>query len=235
MASDPLETNLDVNQHDKVSPRHPMNWSPKRNELLKWFSRNAKPLAEAYEGAVRLLDEANFPGRVHFIAHAVRDIADRLVFVLDPQLEGGRVQYENEMDGIEKLWPELQTIQETTDGSAVKDTVTIGYRLASKIDALVRAHGERRQRPSNYELLFRFLMRKEPTQAQVNQRVTSDFKETREWFMKLTHLRNREAPKVDENELQAQFSKFEGMLYSFVGDFFTSTGELDEILHKANK
>ncbi len=88
-----------------------MNWPQKRHELLKWFSSNAKPLAEAYEGAIRLLNEGDFPGRIHFIAHAVRDIADRLVFVLDPQLKGRRVQYEQEMDGIEKLWPELQTFQ----------------------------------------------------------------------------------------------------------------------------
>ncbi len=235
MASNPLETNSDANQHDMVSPRHLMNWSLKRHELLIWFSSNAKPLAEAYEGAIRLLNEGDFPGRIHFIAHAVRDIADRLVFVLDPQLKGRRVQYEQEMDGIEKLWPELQTFQAKADVSSAQDTVTIKYRLASKIDALVREHRERRQRPSNYELLFRFLMRQERSPAEVNQRVVSDFKKMRKWFMELTHLRGNEAPKVDESELHTQFNKFEGMLHSFVGDFFTGTAELDEILQQANQ
>jgi len=212
-----------------------MNWPQKRHELLKWFSSNAAPLAEAYEGAIRLLNEGDFPGRIHFIAHAVRDIADRLVFVLDPQLKGRRVQYEQEMDGIEKLWAELQTIQGTNDGAAAQDTVPIDYRLASKIDALVRAHRERRQRPSNYELLFRFLMRQEPSQAEVSKRLVSDFKKMRKWFMELTHLRGNEAPKVDENELHTQFNKFEGILYSFVGGFFTGTAELDEILQQTNR
>lgn len=235
MASDPLISNSDEHEYGMGTPRNLINLSPKRHQLLSWFRSNAAPLAEAYEGAIRLLNERDFPGRIHFIAHAVRDIADRLVFVLDPQLKGRRVQYEQKMDGMEKLWPELQTIQGTTDGSTAQDTVPIDYRLASKIDALVRAHRERRQRPSNYELLFRFLMRQEPTQAQVNQRVVSDFKRMREWFMGLTHLRDREASKVDENELQTQFSKFEGMLYSFVGDFFTGTAELDEILQQANQ
>lgn len=235
MASDPLKHNSDANQHDMVSIRHLMNWPKKRYELLNWFRSNAAPLAEAYEGAIRLLGEENFPGRIHFIAHAVRDIADRLVFVLDPQLKGRRVDYAGQMDGIEKLWPELQTFLAKADGSVAQDTVTIKYRLAAKVESLVKAHSERRQQPSNYELLFRFLMRQEPSQAQVNQRVASDFEKMHKWFMKLTHIRANEAPKVDENELHTQFSKFEGMLYSFVGGFFTGTAELDEILQQTNQ
>ncbi len=209
--------------------------SPKRRQLLNWFRKNAEPLAEAYEGAIRLLEDGDFPGRVHFIAHAVRDIADRLVFVLDPQLKPRRVQYEDAMKGITELWPKLPTIMETSDGTATQDTVPINYKLASKIDSLVSAHRERGQRPSNYELLFRYLMRNEPTRAEVDQRLVSDFKRMRDWFMSLAHLRGQKAPEVDEDELQSQFGRFEGMLHSFVGDFFTGTAEIDEILRQANQ
>jgi hypothetical protein len=210
--------------------------SRKRRELLDWFRKNAEPLAEAFEGAVRLLDDGHFPGRVHFIAHAVRDIADRLVFVLDPQLKGNRVQYENEMDRIAKNWPTLQIIGDDKTGArANQDAVTIHYALASIINSLVEAHRERRLRPSNFELLFRFLMRNEPSRGDVNKLIVSDFKKIRGWFMDLTHLRATEAPKIDEYELQMQFRKFEGMLHSFVGDFFTGTAELDDILQQANQ
>ncbi|MCJ7589121.1 MAG: hypothetical protein MUQ00_14655 [Candidatus Aminicenantes bacterium] len=208
---------------------------PKRQELLNWFRRNAEPLAEAYEGAIRLLDDGNFPGRVHFIAHAVRDIADRLVFVLDPQLKGRRVQYEGEMDRIAKLWRALQTVRGTTNQSPTQDTVTINYRLAVMIDSLVTEHRERRGRPSSSELLFRFLMRKEPSEVEVNQRLVFDFKKVRKWFMRLTHFRDKITPEVDKTELQTQFSNFEGMLHSFVGDFFTGTRELDDIIQQANQ
>lgn len=81
------------------------HWTPLRRELLNWFRANAAPLSEAYEGAIRLIDDGDFPGRIHFVAHAVRDISDRLIYVLDPQLEAARVQYENAMDQIEKHWP----------------------------------------------------------------------------------------------------------------------------------
>lgn len=88
-----------------ASGRDPAILSPTRLQLMNWFRVNARPLAEAYEGAIRLIADKGFPGRVRFIAHAVRDIADRLVLVLDPQLTGTRVQYENEMDRIVDKWP----------------------------------------------------------------------------------------------------------------------------------
>jgi hypothetical protein len=209
--------------------------SRQRLELVNWFRANAKPLAEAYEGAVRMLADADFPGRIQFIGHALRDIADRLVFVLDPQVSSGRVQYENVMDRIEKVWPTLQRIRGTDDANIADDTVTIEYKVASMIDSLVAAHRERRQRPSSYELLFRFLMRNEPSRAEVNQRLVSEFEMLRDWFMARTHLRRDKAPEVSEGELQAQFSNFEGILHSFVGDFFTGIAELDEILYQANE
>jgi hypothetical protein len=208
---------------------------PIRQELLVWFQKNAAPLAGAYEGAIRLLDNIHFPGRVHFIAHAGREIADRLVFVLDPQLSGSRVQYEDLMDPILKSWPGQMLANETEDGAPSRDEVTIDYKLATMIDSLVDFHRDRRQRPSASELLFRFLMRNEPSWAEVNQRLVAEFSKIRRWFMELTHVRQKKAPEVEEDELQAQFGKFERMLHSFVGSFFTGTAEIDEILRQANE
>lgn len=210
-------------------------WTPLRRELLTWFRDNAAPLAEAYEGAIRLLGDGDFPGRIHFIAHAMRDISDRLVFVLDPHLNVKRVQYENELDRIEKLWTPLMSVRNPSDAAVTTASVRINYDVATIIDSLVGAHRERRQRPSNHELLLRFLMRKEPLQAEVNKRLVMEFSNMRNWFMSLTHLRNKGVPKVDESELQEQFRKFEGMLHSFVGNFFTGKKALDEILRQANE
>ena len=221
-------------EYEVKSPSRLRSLPPKQGQLLNWFRMNAAPLAEAYDGAIQLLENRNFPGRVHFIAHAVRDIADRLVYVLDPQLPSRRVQYEPELDHIEKLWPNLQTFTGPSDGSLPHDSVTIDYRLVTTINSLVTAHRERRKQPSNYELLFRVLMRHEPTRAGVNQRLVSDFKKMRDWFMALTHLR-KQAPVVSEDELRTQFGRFEGMLYSFVGDFFAGVVELDGILQQANQ
>jgi len=217
------------------SSRSPLALSPMRQQLLAWFREKAEPLADAYEGALHLLSDGDFPGRIHFIAHAVRDISDRLVYVLDPQLQGNRVQYENALDQIEKYWLDVQRLDNNGGNDSHPDTVAIDYRIASMIDKLIRDHRTRRERPSHYELLFRYLMRNEPFKASVNRRLVDDFKSMRHWFMGFTHLRSDGVPQVDEEELQRQFRRFEGMLHSFVGDFFTGSAQLDDILRQANQ
>ncbi len=181
------------------------------------------------------MGDAAFPGRVHFVAHAVRDMADRLVDVLDPQTKGSRVQYENEMDVIVKDWPTMEPMDGSEAGPGVEESLAIPIQVARRIDRLVRAHRDRRKRPTQYELLFRFLMRNEPLHARLNERLVRDFQNTRKWFMDLTHLRSGKPPQVDEGEFLSYFNKFEAMLHSFVGKFFTGTRELDAILHKANE
>lgn len=207
---------------------------PQRRELLNWFRTHAASLADAYAGALLLLAEPTFPGRIHFIAHAVREIADRLASVLDPQFQNTRVQYENKLDIIEALWPELSAIKEANASLGPQDTVVIVYDLAVKLDYLVKAHRLRRSSPSSYEQLFRFLMRNESFQAAVNERLVSDFKNMRDWFMQYAHFRAEAPTPVDEDILQTRFQGFEGMLHSFVGDFFTGKAGLDDILQQAN-
>jgi hypothetical protein len=206
-----------------------------RTELLEWFRREAKPLAGAYEGAITLLEQPQFPGRIHFICHAVRDIADRLVFVLDPQSAGKRVQYEEALDTIQKEWPAQASPVGDGTPAARSDTVIIPAGVARRIDQLIRDHAQRRTRPNQYQRLFRLLMRNDSTHAETNARLTAAFKEIREWFMRYTHLRSDQAPAVDEAELKRRFESFERILHSFVGGYFTGTKELDVILQQANR
>lgn len=159
-----------------------LHLTAKRRELLNWFHANAAPLADAYEGALMLLGDPPFPGRLHFIAHAVRDISDRLIYVLDPQKPGSRVQYEDHLDGIEVLWKGHQVAAGAGETGPI-ETVAIGSKVASLIDRLVEVHRERRKRPSHYKLLIRYLMKGESSSAHVNERLVKDFKGVREWFM----------------------------------------------------
>ena len=83
-----------------------------------------------------MLDDPSFPGRAHFIAHAVRDIADRLVYVLDPQGKL-RVQYDSELDWIEAHWPNIQKIDTANNCAANTEAIAIDYEVAIRIDGLV--------------------------------------------------------------------------------------------------
>jgi len=210
-------------------------WTPIRCELLKWFQEKAESLSDAYWGAVILLHDKNFPGRVHFISHAIRDISDRLVFILDPHVDPSCVQYANELDKILKFGLKLEPVENTNLNSSKTESYVIDAKSAVVIKNLIEEHKNRRERPSNFELLFYFLQRQDPGRSMEHKRIAIEFKKMRNWFMGLAHLRTSATPTVSENELQLQFEKFENMLHSFVGNFFTGKNKIDAILHQANQ
>ena len=207
--------------------------SVKRDELRRWFRARAPSLSGAYEGAIRMLDDPEFPGRIHFIGHAIRDITNRLAFVLNTQLQGRRVQYEDRMDAIAEEWPGLALLD--ADGDGANDHVPMPVAVARRIDSLVNDHRNRREQPSNFDLLFQHLASENPNRGPVNVRIVQEFKRVHNWFMDRTHLPRTEGQIVPEDELRQQFQRFEAMLYAFVGDFFTGRAELDNVLQQANR
>ncbi len=227
-------TNVDGSDSELMAhARSESSWPQSRIELLHWFRQQAPSVADAYRGAVKLLEDVAFPGRLHFIAHAVRDISDRLVFILDPQQAPSRVHYESHLDKIARDWPMGDGFCQS-GGPPVVETYPIPVKVARRIDVLVGEHRLRRSRPSAHKILFEILARAEAPGADVNERIVKAFQDVREWFMDRAHLRTDGVPAVDEAELRRQFEAFENILHSFVGSFFTGTKELDAILQSAN-
>ncbi|MBD3675453.1 MAG: hypothetical protein HUJ26_18225 [Planctomycetaceae bacterium] len=213
-----------------ASPEH---WPPKRKQLLDWFRQEAPSLACGYEGALRLLEEKPFPGRIHFISHVVRDIANILPEILRPKSKAGKVQYHQYFDKFEKEWPNIEATGGNED--SLNQNISIDYELARKIDTLVTKHRERRSLPSNPELLLQILKQLANDNISINLRLVKDFENLIDWFQKKAHLQAKMLSPVDEAELQHKFRTFENILLSFVGEFFTRTAELDAILHQANQ
>ena len=58
-------------------------WRPERVELLGWLENNAPAVAPVYAGALALAVLDSFPGRVHFVAHAIRETRNRMQHVLN--------------------------------------------------------------------------------------------------------------------------------------------------------
>jgi hypothetical protein len=177
-----------------------------------------------------MIEKTDFPGRLHFIGHAVRDILNRLPEVLT-QSKRPRVEYASAFDELAKLWDSIGTFQK---GQRKPETIAITFRAARIVDSLVTEHKESRAREPGAQLLLQHLMQSDPTKGNVNARLVDDLEGIRKWFVGHTHL--PATPKqVDEEELQQRFRAFESMLHSFVGDFFTAVEELDSVLDKANR
>lgn len=213
----------------RPAPNVPEIWTPKRLDLLGWFQKNAPSLADPYRGAVTLLDDTEFPARLPLISHVMRDLLDRLPSVLELE-KGDRVQYEGQLDVIAPLWPA------SIDSAMTQDAeFNIKYSLAQLVHRLVEDHRRMRQRPTAQVRLVQILAKRSGSQAAANMRLADDLKAVRRWFMERTHLRSRGEPLADEKELRAAFSRFEGILHSFVGSVFVGNVEIDAILQQANQ
>jgi hypothetical protein len=205
-------------------------WTQRRQELRRWFEQRHPELATAYVGAVELIGNPESPWRLHFMAHSVREILNRLVDVFDPEFDGGRVQYVNDLDKIADEWEIEDHLFNRQTAPDLGEMVSIPFVTARRVHRLICRHRESRARPSLGELLVRTSSAPNVT----DERVVQAVKEMHRWFQARAHLR-REPCVIDEVELQRQFGSFENLLHSFVGDFFTGVRDLDEILQQANR
>ena len=62
-------------------------WTPERAALYRWLQEIASQLAPVYLGALRIFVDESFPGRVHFVGHAIREIRNRIRDALLDEVE----------------------------------------------------------------------------------------------------------------------------------------------------
>jgi hypothetical protein len=79
-------------------------WTPDRLELKAWLTRNAPSLAELYEGAVYLFFERRIPGYTRLVAHALREIANRLPDAISGSASSKRLDYKSRLDALLEQW-----------------------------------------------------------------------------------------------------------------------------------
>ena len=79
--------------------------TPERAALVGWLNRYAPALEPLYRGALLLAAFDSFPGRVHFITHAIREIGNSLPSALGPKVKkkeagyGDRLPTRSAIDG----------------------------------------------------------------------------------------------------------------------------------------
>jgi len=204
----------------------------KRAGLLAWFQRAANPLAETYESALRILKDKHFPDRVLFIAHAVREINNSLPELLAPASKRGRLEYGTLLDKIIPNWSTIPSLDAMKVEDPADETVKISMRSALQIDSLIQAHNKSKELPAQFDALFKILMSSQPSKGDINLKIIKDFRDTHDIFVGWSKKRTLLEKPPSEEELHKQFNKFEDTLYSFVGNFFSSTERLDELLKK---
>ena len=127
-----------------VPPVPPAHWTPTRREISAWLHEQAPPLAELYEGAVCLIFERPIPGTVRFVAHAVREIRNRLPDYISGSNSGGGLKYKDELAKISKIWQDsalaLDEIDAEASVSHMSSEVSIPRQLFLEVQQLIKKH-----------------------------------------------------------------------------------------------
>lgn len=213
-----------------------LEMTPRRQELLSWFKRNALSLCDPYEAAVRLLNSPGFPARVQLIGHLVRDIGNRLPDILEGTTSN-RVEYHGKMDSIARLWqkhfhPKVDYSHVATSPDI--STESLPLKLFRELDDLITDHMSSRERPNPQERLFLLGITPEVDSPEILRPQIKQFKKICKWFMGKTHVSNKVRAPTSESELRLKFENFEQVILGIKGQFFTNIGELDEILQDTN-
>jgi hypothetical protein len=193
-------------------------------------------------GALRIIFSPDFPGGMRFIAHAVREIRNRLPDVIAGPKTGGPVQYKNRLDDIAKDCEKCGLLAE---GSATTSLISseaipsghilIPRLLLEKIVTLVKEHVEGRE--SRGEAAIRLFEGVAPENEDLRNTlrpIVHQWLDVTEWFVKKAHAPSFEATDVDEKEFRRYFDIFERTLGALVRSFFKTVEELDEILEDTN-
>jgi hypothetical protein len=213
-----------------------------RLELLAWFERHAPSLGELYHGALIMLHDENFPGRTHFVAHAVREIGNRLPDFIAGPIKSSQVQYVNRLDAIGKRWQRFgfgldgSPLPSVTEEKAPPSTdVPIPRPLFLEFASLVKDHIGAREKPLDAtKRLFRALSSTNQQIGDSLQPTIDQWLDVTHWFQEKVHHPGFKDASVDTTEFERRFELFERTLTALTRGFFKTTKELDEILESAN-
>ena len=211
-------------------------WTSLRRELVQWFSDHAPSFVAAYVGAVRLLHDSSFPGRVHFICHVVRDIYRYLPRVIGAKSlpRSGEV-FPEMVKHLYTLWEKFPPTRRGNSENADGD-IPVSSQVYSYLEKIIRRSSQIKDQPTVGKHLVISLFRTLDLQDKVYipPWVIESFDSEYDFFIKRTHLaRSIDAVPTDEGLIE-HFESFERALHSLVGSYFSGKEELDEILQDTN-
>jgi hypothetical protein len=224
---------------NSLSPA-PTYWTPERLKLHAWLTNQARPLADLYHAALIIIDNAAFPSRLRLVCHAVREIANRLPGYVVGYEIGGRVQYEQRLEEIRRLWVASgYEIDQplAADGYDSEDTRSIPTVVVRAFDQVVKEHVAGSARPDDRAMeLFKATAPEGETVPSELLRAVQNWRRAQRWFVSRAHEQSPNSSKsTDDDQLDDHFAEFEIILQTLSLGFFDTTKEIDADLYNANR
>lgn len=226
------------------TPHRPMpEMNRQRQKLVSWFKTKAPALGELYEGSLRLVYDQTFPGRYRLVAHAVREIRNRLPDVISGPRKGAKLETKNRLNELVMAWKRAGLSFDgviplsVTRGPEISNTVIkLPQRLFREIVALLNDHNKVSERKE--DIASRLFEGIAPENKQLRNYlvpIANNWINVTEWFVDRTHETSNERTDINERQFIEKFELFETILIAMVGIFDRVIKDLDKILEDANK
>ena len=215
-------------------------WTSERRTLVEWLDTHAPALTPLYRGALSLAMRDSFPGRVHFIAHAIREIQNRLPGALGPKVKRRDVDYAHLADKIQQRWVEEGLPEDGSLVSLKESVATVpgpGYRDVSteflaSVGSLIAKHtASQANRMDRDRSRFADL----GEHGQSPQHVVKNWKNLFPKVVGIAHARGEPLPEGADAEWVENFFRFEEYLMFVQQHSYENLDELDKLLEKANE
>lgn len=212
--------------------------------ITRWLESEHFVLLELYQSLCALIYGEAIPGRARLIAHCIREIRNILWSHIVAE-ESSHLQYPNEIDPIARDWDETGQYLDGLTGedaptitpTSTNANVQIGLELALKIHRLIKQHNS--TRTANIEKtirLFENFQKSNPEGVTSLEVLARNWKSLTDWFLKITHERDRTDGDIIDDEFIRKVNVFEKSMHNFATApaFFEGLKEIDEILEQAN-
>ncbi len=214
-------------------------WNPDRAGLRSWLDRKAPHLAPLYLAALRMAMDERFPGRVHFIAHAIREIKNRLPDALDGALERPKSKYPKYVGKLCEQWAE-EGLAADGSGPSIDEPAEVALTEADRLvsPAFISAVGRLVAHHTELEA-SRDALRMPRFEALAGpgphpQHVWKDWRDASRFAEQFAHARNETLPASADEEWTANFLAFERFLMVISKRAQENIADLDELLREAN-
>jgi hypothetical protein len=216
---------------------------PDQERIAEWLSARAPDLADVYTGAIRLLDDPDFPGRRNFICHAARDISNRAPDIItDSKTE--RVEMTDDLKTLAELWVSNgldSTVFNTVPSAGENGTsittapaeLSIPYLVFKRVQIIATLQQKVMSNRNRAIMMVETVAPENSGRREVLIPLARQWVKVADWFQQHTHA-GINAQVVAETDLQNNFRALETFLDTMIGEFFGPMDTLDEILDNAN-
>ncbi len=222
----------------------PQYWTKARLELVGWLQEHASALADLYKGAVELTYSRRVPGWTRFVCHVMREIGNRLPDIIVGPAARTKTDADHSMSDLAGAWIDAGYPKDGTlpgsvfvgDSELPADTtIPVSHRVLQITSAMVRDYvvGCESRRDSADVLFQALTPTREDDRAKLRS-LADEWHKIMRWAVRGAHVSTDGSNEVDSDACQERFDVFQTILGSLVWDFFTTAGEIDEILEDAN-